>query len=95
MFHVLHTRKIGKGFSNAIRARRALILAFGGMLFGAIAMKPGLAGSATATTAQQILSNPVYRADDYYLGRHNLANVYTGLHILQDLVAKDARNYEA
>ncbi|HUY12342.1 MAG TPA: tetratricopeptide repeat protein [Terriglobia bacterium] len=85
--------KIGTGFSNAIMVRRGLFLAFAGMLCGTVAMKAGLADSATA--AQQILSNPVYRADDYYLGRHNLANVYTGLGILQGIVAKDALNYEA
>ncbi|MGH9430054.1 MAG: tetratricopeptide repeat protein [Terriglobia bacterium] len=83
------------GFLNAVIIRRVLVLTLGGMLFSAAALKSAPAASGTATPPRQILSNPVYQADDYYLGRRNLANVYTGLHILQDVVAKDQRNYDA
>ncbi len=87
--------KIRTGNFRTIIARRTLVLALGAVLFVAGALKSEPARSGMVTAAGKILSNPVYQADDYYLGRHNLANVYTGLRILQAVVAKDAGNYDA
>jgi tetratricopeptide (TPR) repeat protein len=74
----------------------ALVFALGWMLAGAADLIPAPSGaSSVKTTVRQTLDNPVYQADDYYLGRHNLANVYAGLRILQGAVAKDPNNYSA
>ncbi|MGH9454055.1 MAG: tetratricopeptide repeat protein [Terriglobia bacterium] len=87
--------QISMGFSTANIIRRTSVLTLAGMLLGAVALKSAPAGPHTATMPRQILSNPVYQADDYYLGRRNPANVYIGLRILQGVVVKDAGNYDA
>jgi len=46
-------------------------------------------------TAPPPLSEPVRRADDYYLGRQNLGNLHRGLQFLRERVAKEPADYEA
>jgi len=46
-------------------------------------------------TASLRLSEPVRSADDYYLGRQNLANVQRGLQLLRQRVVKEPSDYEA
>ena len=41
------------------------------------------------------LSDPVREADDYYLGRQDMANVARGLDLLRADVAQDPKDYEA
>jgi tetratricopeptide (TPR) repeat protein len=48
-----------------------------------------------AAAATRTLSGPVQQADDYYLGRRNLDNVRTSLHLLRQEVAEHPNDYEA
>jgi tetratricopeptide (TPR) repeat protein len=82
------------GFIKAPMARTVLSLLLGGMLFAAVPLASA-AQRRAASFATQILSNPVYQADDYYLGRRNLENVYAGLRILQAVVARNNASYDA
>jgi len=49
----------------------------------------------SGSIASSSLSEPVRRADDFYLGRRNLNNLHHGLQLLRDHVSKEPADYEA
>lgn len=80
-----------RGFAPAARARRGIGLVAAGMVFGLISTLAAPGASVTAP----LLSEQVRRADDYYLGRHNTANVSRALSLLRATVAQNPQDYEA
>jgi len=59
------------------------------------AAAPSLGAASDGTTGRASISVQVRKADDYYLGRQDLANVSEGVSLLRDAVAANPRDYES
>jgi len=64
------------------------------LFIAALASLP-LLGASGATTTHYSMPAQVRAADDYFLGRQNLANVRRGIDLLRDAVGRDASDYQS
>jgi tetratricopeptide (TPR) repeat protein len=90
----LWSPRLETAFVNGSAIRQAGVFILPLVVLAALASLP-LSAASGATTTRYAIPAQAREADDYFLGRQNLANVRRGVDLLRDAIGRDSQDYES